>query len=122
MTWSLRQPILTLLALLAIAIHVLVIQPHFDRLDGSSAGTGAAVVALADGNASGTTPLPGHEPKPGCFICSAHAVAGMATLALPPVFIALLPTADETPATGNPDLPRLCATHSWQSRAPPVAV
>jgi hypothetical protein len=119
---NLRRPILTLLALLAVAIHVFVIQPHSDAQEGFNFQPGISAVALTGSDASTSSELPAHAPKPVCFICRAHAVAGIATLALPPLLQALTQTVIERPRVCNTVLPYLRATHSWQSRAPPVAV
>ena len=103
------------LAMLALAIQCLVIQPHIDGVF-ASASADAAYVHLQ-------TARPASDSSQGpCVICQAMATAGAFALSASPnlglierTFLATAPTDRTTPV-------ERARSHNWQSRAPPQTI
>jgi hypothetical protein len=102
------------LAMLALAIQCLVIQPHVD-------GAFAPVTAET-AHFSAQATQPSHDAQGVCVICQAMATAGAFALSASPSltliernFVASAPIAHSTPVEP-------ARSHNWQSRAPPQAV
>ena len=103
------------LAVLALAIQCLVIQPHIDGVF-ASASAETAHVQLQ-------TAQPGSGSNRGvCVICQAIATTGAFALSASPslglidrTFLATAPVNHATPV-------ERARSHSWQSRAPPQAI
>lgn len=102
------------LAILALAIQCLVIQPHVDAA--------YAPAASATAHVSTQTTQPSRETQGVCVICQAMATAGAFALSASPTltliernFIATTPIAHSAPV-------ELARSHNWQSRAPPHAI
>jgi len=102
------------LAMLALAIQCLVIQPHID-------GVFAAATAETAQFSAQVAP-PNHDAQGVCVICQAMATAGAFALSASPTltliernFVATTPIAHSAPVEP-------VRSHNWQSRAPPQAI
>ena len=102
------------LAMLALAIQCLVIQPHVD-------GAFAPVTAETS-HFSAQITHPSHDAQGVCVICQAMATAGAFALSASPTlalfernFLATAPVDHAQPV-------ERARSHSWQSRAPPQAI
>ncbi|MBS0385136.1 MAG: hypothetical protein JSS00_07280 [Proteobacteria bacterium] len=102
------------LAVLALAIQCLVIQPHVD--------VAYAPVTAETAHFAAEITQPSHNTQTVCVICQAMAAAGAFALSDSPTltliernFIASAPIAHSAPVEP-------ARSHNWQSRAPPQAV
>ena len=102
------------LAMLALAIQCLVIQPHVD-------GAFAPVTAETS-HFSAQVTHPSHDAQGACVICQAMATAGAFALSASPSlgliersFLAADPVDQASPI-------ERARSHNWQSRAPPQTI
>ena len=102
------------LAMLALAVQCLVIQPHVD--------VAQAPVATVVAHVSVQSTQPNHETQGVCVICQAMATAGAFALSASPTltliernFVATTRIAYSAPIEP-------ARSHNWQSRAPPPAI
>ncbi|MFZ2029807.1 MAG: hypothetical protein WAU68_05840 [Vitreimonas sp.] len=102
------------LAMLALAIQCLVIQPHIDGVFAPVTAETAHFIAQVT--------QPGHDAQGACVICQAVATTGAFALSASPTlalfernFVASAPIPRSTPIEP-------ARSHNWQSRAPPQAI
>ena len=112
-----RPPLISVwLALLAVAIQCLLIQPHIDGLPSISADT----TSVSATHASQTAPA--SNPAGACVVCQAMATAGAFALADAPSLLLLASTLFTAPAASGHVNPERPVSHDWQSRGPPAAI
>jgi len=113
-----RRAIGIWLAVLAIAIQCLVVQPHVEWAPQRS----DAATHRADlDNIAGNLADPGTAPAI-CIICQAGLVAGASVLPVGPEVRSVAYADQGSNAVVSIAPLRRIASHSWRSRAPPVAV
>ncbi len=99
------------LAMLALAVQALVVEPHVDLAYAAAPQISASSAA--------TLTAPDGSPARACFICRQLALAGAVTLATPAALTLVSSTIlDDAPAL-IAAAPFLFAAHPWQSRGPP---
>ena len=110
-----RTPLISVwLAVLALAVQCLVIQPHVDAA--------YAPVSAEASHFTAQVSQSNHDTQGVCVICQAMATAGAFALSASPAivliesnFIAAAPVLRVEPA-------QRARSHNWQSRAPPQAI
>ena len=110
-----RTPLISVwLAMLALAIQCLVIQPHVDV-------TYAPVSAEASHFATQVT-QPSHDAQGVCVICQAMATAGAFALSASPAIVLIESNFIATTPSPRVEPAQRARSHNWQSRAPPQAI
>ncbi len=117
---ALARSLALLAASLALLLQVFVIQTHTHVQPPLGSWMIADVVHNADDGHNHTQAGLAHE-QGGCIICAVHATSGAATLADAVALLSAHNAAYETAALAIRRAP-LAITHSWQSRAPPLAL
>lgn len=111
-----RKPLQSALALLALGILTLVVQPHIDGETFSVHGDGGGVEA----GASASIVNPTAPPQSICLICQTLASAGVSLVPLPPAIVTHRDHAETGLAPAGDVLTPRYAGRIWRSRAPPL--
>jgi hypothetical protein len=111
-----------LAATVALFLQIFVVQTHTHVQPPLGSWGQAETASLhAEGDGHNHTQVELAHDTVGCIVCAVHAAAGSATLAHAAVLSAAHNAAYETAARAIRRAP-LAITHSWQSRAPPLAL
>jgi hypothetical protein len=111
-----------LAATVALFLQIFVVQTHTHvQPPLGSWGVTETTSFHADGDGHNHTHVELAHDKVGCIVCAVHATTGSATLAGAAILYAAHNAAYETAARAIRRAP-LAITHSWQSRAPPLAL
>ena len=102
------------LAMLALTIQCLVIQPHVDAA--------YAPVSAETAHFSTEVTQPNHETQGVCVICQAIATAGAFALSASPALAFIERNAILTTPAPRVEPSERARSHNWQSRAPPRAI
>jgi Protein of unknown function (DUF2946) len=106
----------TLVALLALLLQGFLVQTHVHVFS-----LAASYEQSAGATHSDSAHLDAAHQQASCVICQALANSGRAALPQAPKFVAHLSGTYETAVRAIRNAPR-SLTHSWQSRAPPIAL
>ncbi len=102
------------LAVLALAIQCLVIQPHVDAA--------YAPISAETSHVAAQLTAPNHETQSVCVICQAMATGGAFALSISPTLVLIERSVLASAPAHRPRPAQRARSHNWQSRAPPHTV
>jgi len=110
-----RAPLISVwLAMLALAIQCLVIQPHVDAA--------YAPVSAEAAHFTAQVTQPSHDAQGVCVICQAIATSGAFALSASPTLTLIERNFNTSAPIQRVEPAQRARSHNWQSRAPPQAI